>query len=384
MKKTPLFIIFIIVFVDLLGFGIVIPILPLYAQRGFGASDFTVGLLVASFSLMQLLFTPLWGRWSDRIGRRPVLAVGLVFTVIGYVLFGLAGSLFMLFASRMLAGIGGSNISAAQAYIADVTPVHERAKGMGLIGAAFGLGFVFGPVIGGLLSVYGYEVPGLAAAGLSFIALLLTLTILPEPAVHSADGTRVSMAFNVQALREAVSRPKVGVLLLLFFLVTFGYANIYATFPILTTREFGYSDHEVGYLFGYLGIVGAITQGGLIRILTHRAGERTLFFIGAALTAVGLSLIPFRMDTWYLHAVLTVLAFGSGLVTPMVLGLLSKYADPHEQGSILGINQSLGALGRAVGPVFGSFMFQAAGHQYPFFTGGAVMLVVLLIAWRTL
>ncbi|MBI5647384.1 MAG: MFS transporter [Ignavibacteriae bacterium] len=384
MKKTPLFIIFIIVFVDLLGFGIVIPILPLYAQRGFGASDFTVGLLVASFSLMQLLFTPLWGRWSDRIGRRPVLAVGLVFTVIGYVLFGLAGSLFMLFASRMLAGIGGSNISAAQAYIADVTPVHERAKGMGLIGAAFGLGFVFGPVIGGLLSVYGYEIPGLAAAGLSFIALLLTLTILPEPTVHSADTTRVSMAFNVQALREAVSRPKVGVLLLLFFLVTFGYANIYATFPILTTREFGYSDHEVGYLFGYLGIVGAITQGGLIRILTRRVGERTLFFIGAALTAVGLSLIPFRMGTWYLHAVLTVLAFGSGLVTPMVLGLLSKYADPHEQGSILGINQSLGALGRAVGPVFGSFMFQAAGHQYPFFTGGAVMLVVLLIAWRTL
>ena len=384
MKKTPLMIIFSIVFIDLLGFGIVIPILPSYAQRGFGASDITVGLLVASFSLMQLLFTPLWGRWSDRIGRKPVLAVGLGFTVIGYVMFGLAGSMFMLFASRMLAGIGGSNISAAQAYIADVTEVHDRAKGMGLIGAAFGLGFVFGPVIGGLLSVYGYEVPGLAAAGLSLIALVLTLTVLPEPKVHTESGTREATAFSFTALKKALSRPKVGVLLLLFFLVTFGYANIYATFPILSTRVFGYSDHQVGYLFGYLGIVGAITQGGLIRILSRKSTELTLFFIGLALTAMGLTLIPLYVNTLVLHLVLTVLAFGSGLVTPMALGLLSKHTDPREQGSILGINQSLGALGRTLGPVVGSFMFQTAGHQYPFFTGGAVMVLALLIAWRSL
>jgi MFS transporter, DHA1 family, tetracycline resistance protein len=392
MKKTPLLIIFLIVFVDLLGFGIVIPILPSYAQRGFAASDFTVGLLVASFSFMQLLFTPLWGRLSDRIGRKPVLMIGLANTVIGYVMFGLAGSLTMLFAARMLAGIGGANISAAQAYIADVTPIHERAKGMGLIGAAFGLGFVFGPVIGGLLSAYGYAVPGLAAAGLSFTALLLTITILPEPKRAEADGPRISTAFSWKNLATVLGRPKIMVLLLLFFLVTFAYANIYATFPILATRDFGYSDHQIGFLFGFIGIIGALTQGGLIRLFAGRISERVLFLVGAGLTMVGLTLLPLAhhavvpeaMHTVVLHTILTILAFGSGLVTPIALSMLSQRADPREQGGILGVNQSLGALGRTLGPVWGSFIFQAAGHPYPFFTGGAVMLLVLLIAWRSL
>jgi len=383
MKKTPLLIIFFIIFIDLRGFGIVIPILPSYAQRGFAASDLTVGLLVASFSLLQLVFTPLWGRWSDRIGRRPVILVGLCFTVIGYVMFGLADSLTILFLSRLLAGIGGSNVGAAQAYIADVTEEHDRAKGMGLIGAAFGLGFVFGPVIGGLLSNYGYAVPGLAAAGLSAVALTLTAVILPEPEKRSftAGG---SSAFTLRSLRAAVSRPGIGVILALFFLATFGYANIYATFPILSIREFGYTDYQVGYLFGYMGIIGALTQGWAIRPLMKRANDVTLILIGSACTMIGLTLIPVFHNTLALHAVLTVLSFGSGLITPILLGLLSRRTDSREQGSILGINQSLGALGRTTGPVWGSFMFQAAGHQYPFFTGGAVLLLVLIIAWRSL
>ena len=383
MKNTRLLIIFLIVFIDLLGFGIVIPILPSYAQGVFHASDFTVGMLVASFSFMQLVFTPFWGRLSDRIGRKPVLMIGLANTVIGYVLFGFAHTLPMLFFSRMLAGLGGANISAAQAYIADVTPVHERAKGMGLIGAAFGLGFVFGPVIGGLLSTYGYAVPGFAAAGLSTIALILTYTVLPEPERDSSIA-RVSTAFSLRGFTDTLRKPRIGLLLILFFLVTFAYANIYATFPILARSDFHYGDHEIGFLFGFIGIVGALTQGGLIRLFSGKVSERTLFLAGSAMTMIGLVCIPLSGNTWILHGVLTVLAFGSGLVTPQVLGMISQQAGPAEQGSILGINQSLGALARGLGPLWGGFIFQTAGHPYPFFTGGAVMLVVLLISWRSL
>lgn len=383
MKRTPLAIIFLIVFIDLLGFGIVIPILPSYAQRGFAADDFTVGLLVASFSVMQLIFTPLWGSLSDRYGRKPILAIGLACTVVGYVLFGLADTLFMLFASRLLGGIGGANISAAQAYIADVTPVHERAKGMGLIGAAFGLGFVFGPFFGGILSGYGYHVPGFAAACLSAIALVTTFVLLPEP--RHIDGITVNRSsISLAGLSAALRRPKVGPLLLLFFLVTFAYANIYATFPILSTRDRGYTDAEVGYLFAYLGIIGAITQGGLIRVLMKKFRETPLFLTGSILTMTGLTCIPFASQTLAVYMNLTVLALGSGIVIPAGLGLISRHTDSHEQGSVLGVNQSLGALGRALGPIWGGFVFQSYGHQWPFLTGGAVMLVVVLLAWRWL
>ena len=383
MKKTPLLIIFLIVFIDLLGFGIVIPILPQYALNEFHTSDITVGLLVSSFSLMQLIFTPLWGRLSDRFGRRPILVLGLVCSVASYVLFGFAHTIVLLFVSRMLGGIGGANISAAQAYIADVTPPHERAKGMGLIGAAFGLGFVFGPVIGGLLSQYGYAVPGFAAAGLSFLALVGTVTVLPESRVRHADGTG-HVKFSLPLVFESLRRPFVGLMLLLFFLITFGYANIYATFPMISTREFGYGDHQVGYLFGYLGLVGAITQGGLIRMLSSRYSERSLFLFGAICTMIGLAAIPLYVSTLVLHLVLTVLALGSGIITPMCLSMLSKHTDARDQGSVLGINQALGALGRTLGPVFGAYVFQAFGHVWPFFTGGIVLLAVVMISWRSL
>jgi MFS transporter, DHA1 family, tetracycline resistance protein len=383
MKKTPLLLIFLIVFIDLLGFGIVIPILPQYALSEFKTSEFTVGLLVSSFSLMQLLFTPLWGRLSDRYGRKPILIVGLICTVASYMLFGFAHSIILLFASRLLGGIGGANISAAQAYIADVTPVQERAKGMGLIGAAFGLGFVFGPVIGGLLSRYGYAMPGFAAAGLSFVALMGAIFLLPESRQVGTEPA-TTRGFSVAAFAKAFRRPVVGLMLALFFLITFGYANIYATFPILATRRFGYGDHEVGYLFGYLGLIGAITQGGLIRVLSKRFNERALFLTSAVFMMAGLAAIPLSSSTLVLHLVLTVLALGSGVITPMCLGMISRNADPREQGGILGMNQALGALGRTLGPVWGTFAFQSFGPVWPFFTGGIVMFAVVVIAWRSL
>ena len=383
MKRTPLTIIFLIVFIDLLGFGVVIPIIPSYAEHGFAASDFTIGLLVASFSFAQLLFTPLWGRLSDRYGRKPILLIGLVMTVVSYIMFGMAESMTVLFVSRLLGGIGGANISAAQAYIADVTRPEERAKGMGMIGAAFGLGFVFGPIIGGLLVGYGYSVPGYAAAVLSAIALVTAMIALPESLHRNEqhDGGRTA-AFTFAMLLEALKRPYVGALLLLFFLITFGYANIYATFPMISTRKFGMTDREVGYLFGFMGIVGAFTQGYLIRVLGPRIEERKLFLWGSMLTAIGLFLLPFSISTFTLLAILAVLSLGTGLVTPSCLGMISRYADPAQQGGVLGINQALGALGRVLGPIWGAFVFDAAGMSWPFITGGIVLTVVALLVWR--
>lgn len=383
-RKTPLAIIFAITFIDLLGFGIVIPIIPSYAGTSFAASDVTIGFLVASFSFTQLVFTPIWGRLSDRVGRRPILILGLFLTVVGYVLFGFAGSLTMLFIARLLAGIGGANISAAQAYISDVTKPEERAKGMGLIGAAFGLGFVFGPFIGGVLVQYGYSVPGFAAAALSLIAFVTAIFALPESLPKNAERTTASMDFTLRTLVEALRKPKIGMLLLLFFLMTFGFANIYATFPLISVREFAFSDKEVGYLFGYLGFIGALTQGGLIRPLSARYEERWLFLIGAVATAVGLALIPYSGGTITLLIVLAVLSLGTGVMTPSCLSLISRYADPGQQGGVLGINQALGALGRVLGPIWGAFVFQAIGVSWPFLTGGFVLLIVVLLIRRTL
>lgn len=383
MKKTPLAIIFLITFIDLLGFGIVIPIIPSYAEAGFGASDVTVGFLVASFSFMQLLFTPVWGRLSDRLGRRPILILGLFLTAISYVMFGMAHSLEMLFLSRLLGGVGGANISAAQAYISDVTLPEERARGMGLIGAAFGLGFVFGPFIGGALVGYGYSVPGYAAAALSAIALVTALIALPE-SLKKEEQHAPTAIFDFSLMIEALKRPKIGMLLVLFFLITFGYANIYATFPLISTREFGFSEREVGYLFGFIGIIGAITQGGLIRTLSARYGERLLFLVGAALTSVGLAAIPYAPDTWSLLGVLAVLSFGTGIMTPSCLSLISRHADERQQGGILGINQSLGALARVLGPIWGAFVFQVFGTSWPFLTGGFVLLGVVFLVRVTL
>lgn len=413
MKKTPLAIIFLITFIDLLGFGIVIPIIPSYAEAGFGASDVMVGFVVASFSFSQLLFTPIWGRLSDRFGRRPILLFGLALTVVSYLMFGLAHSLEMLIASRLLAGIGGANISAAQAYISDVTRPEERARGMGLIGAAFGLGFVFGPFIGGALVGYGHQVPGFAAAAISAVAFVTALIALPEslrrgaaaPATADAAAHAGSHAgahagshagahagahaapvssFSTRQLIDALTRPRIGILLVLFFLITFGYANIYATFPMISTRQYGFSEREVGYLFGFIGVIGAITQGGLIRALSTRYDERLLFLVGALLTSAGLAAIPYAGGTLLLLVVLAVLSLGTGVMTPSCLSMISRHADERQQGGVLGINQALGALARVLGPIWGAFAFDAFGVPWPFLTGGIVLFVVVLLARFTL
>ncbi len=377
MKRTPLAIIFSIVFIDLLGFGIVIPILPSYAQRGFGAGDLTVGLIIASFSAMQFIFTPLFGKISDRRGRRPLLILGLCFSAAGYILFGLVNSLLLLFVSRLLAGIGGANISAAQAYIADVTPPEERAKGMGLVGAAFGLGFLFGPLIGGLLAPYGYHVPGFVAAGLSTAALCLTIFFLPEPPADRKHAAQIRKIFlSADDFRSIARRPEIGRLIGLYFFIIFATANTYATFPIYGAKDFGMSDREIGYIFGIIGFFGALMQGGVIRHAVKYMNEKRVFLIGSIVTALGFLFLGLAPSVPLVYAAATIYSVGANTVMPVGLSLISQRTNPREQGSILGINQSLSSLARVLGPINGGFLFEHLGHRWPFYAGGIVMAVV--------
>ncbi|MBI2951463.1 MFS transporter, partial [bacterium] len=267
MKGSPLVVLFLTVFIDLLGFGIVLPLLPYYAES-FGAGPLTVTLLSSSYSLMQFLFAPVWGRLSDRVGRRPILVLSLAGSALSYLLFGLAGSLAALFATRLLAGVCAANISTAQAYIADVTTPETRAKGMGMIGAAFGLGFIFGPAAGGALSRYGYAVPAFFAGGLSLLALALALFRLPESLRRQGDppGGAARGGFDLGRLWAALVHPGMGLLLLIFFCSVFAFANLEATFALFVERaaRFGYTARETGYLFAYMGVLMSLMQGGLV------------------------------------------------------------------------------------------------------------------------
>src|SRR2546426_4425616 len=295
MKRSPLLVIFVTVFIDLIGFGIVIPVLPYYAEGSrFGATPREVGLLFASYSVMQLIFSPVLGRLSDKHGRRPILLISLLGTCLGFVILGFATTLWMLFLGRIIDGISGGNISTAQAYIADVTTKEDRAKGMGLVGAAFGLGFVFGPAIGGILSHWGIGVPFFFAAGLAFANAVLLYFTLPEtvtpdhPARVSAAGGR-----DWHEVMKSLKQPKLGFVLTIYFLFIVAFSIMTTTFSLFTMFRFGYDASHTGYLFAYVGIIGAMIQGGLIGRLVKRFGELPLVVVGALFFAASLFAVPF-------------------------------------------------------------------------------------------
>src|SRR5262245_9459660 len=295
MKRSPLIVIFTTVFIDLVGFGIVIPVLPFYAEGSiFNATPRTVGLLFASYSIMQLIFSPILGGLSDRYGRRPVLLISIIGTGIGFLILGLANTLALLFVGRILDGITGGNISTAQAYIADVTTKENRAKGMGLIGAAFGLGFILGPALGGILSGWGISVPFFFAAGLCFANATLLYFTLPEtvtkdhPARQSAAGGR-SFGQLIKSLKD----PKLGFVLTIYFLFIVAFSIMTTSFSLYTMFRFGYDAQHNGYLFAYVGLIAVVIQGGLIGWLVKRFGELPLVIFGALCFAISLFAVSF-------------------------------------------------------------------------------------------
>ncbi|MBI3950233.1 MAG: MFS transporter [Acidobacteria bacterium] len=382
MKKSPTFLIFLTVFIDLLGFGIVLPLLPYYAhQEPFNASEWQIGMLVASYSLMQFIFAPIWGRVSDRVGRRPIILLSLMGSTVSYLIFGLAQTMWMLFLARMLAGIGAANIPTAQAYIADTTTPENRAKGMGMIGAAFGLGFIFGPAVGGFLSHWGYSVPGFVAAGICFADFALTYFLLPESLKEKGVSRPARHAARWSMITEAFSRPFVGTLLILFFIATFALANMEATFALLSKVRYHYTEAQTGYIFAYMGLLTTLVQGGMIRPLVRKLGEHKLIVIGTLVFAMSLLLLPYTPNFWTLAAALALLSFGQGVNTPSITSLISQYSSADEQGSILGVTQSLSSLARVVGPMWGGVMFDI-GFQWPYLTAAGFMFVAFLLSLK--
>jgi DHA1 family tetracycline resistance protein-like MFS transporter len=402
MKRSPLVVIFTTVFIDLVGFGIVIPVLPFYAEgTRFNATPRMVGLLFASYSVMQLIFSPILGRLSDKYGRRSVLLISILGTGMGFLILGFANTLFMLFVGRILDGITGGNISTAQAYIADITTKEDRAKGMGLIGAAFGLGFVFGPAIGGILSRWGVEVPFLFAAGLCFANALLLYFTLPEtvtpdhPARVSAAGGR-----GFSQLIESLKNPRLGFVLTIYFLFIVAFSIMTTSFSLFAMFRFGYDAQHTGYLFAYVGILAVIVQGGLIGRLVKRFGELPLVITGALLFASSLFAVPFvGPQTGGLLALLIgggLFSIGNSLSAPSLTSLASKSVGAADQGSVLGVTQSVASLARAVGPTLAALLIHSAiayrgGDGEPhfmsdhslfvtFWTASAIMFVALLLA----
>ena len=384
-QRSPLVLIFGTVFLDLVGFGIVIPVLPLYAER-FGASPLVVGFLLGVYSAMQCLFAPILGRLSDRVGRRPVLLVSVIGTSVGFLLTGLARSLWLLFVARILDGITGGNISTAQAYIADVTPPHERSRGVGLIGAAFGLGFIFGPAIGGLLSHVSLAAPFLFASLLAAANALAIYFFLPESLPVERRRKEERQASFRDLFGELRQRP-IGVILAAYFFTVVSFSLLTATYALFTERRLGYTAAHNGYIFAGQGLIGAIIQGGLLGSLVATFGDKKLIIAGTATLALSLFLLPFSSTTTILLLVTTGVAIGHSLVLAPLNGLASKNAHETAQGRILGLMQSASSLARVVGPVLGGWLLNydamhlsGAFGRTPYTAAGAITLVAVFLA----
>jgi MFS family permease len=370
--RPRLAIIWLTVFIDLVGFGIVIPILPFYAAQ-YSAHGVKYGILVGGFSLMQFFATALLGRMSDRVGRRPILLATMVLNAAGYLLFAFAPSYGLLLLARLVSGFAGGNISAAQAYIADITTAAERSKGMGLIGMAFGLGMIFGPAIGGYGEALGHAVPGLIAAGLSIVNLVSAYFILPESLRDEHRAVRGFWPFGHMA--DALAHPELRPLMLVWLIAPFAFAGYTVALPLWASATLGWHERDLGRFFALVGIVAALVQGGLFRVLTRLVGDRALLIAGMLGMAIAIGVVPFVAHNGPLYAWTVLLAFSNSIMSPAATGLVSTFAAANEQGTVLGVAQSLGALGRGSGPEVVGVIYDWRSPMAAFLVAGGAMLV---------
>ena len=392
MQRKPLLTLFVTIFIDLLGFGIIIPILPVFAKKlavdsGIPISpDVAVGWVAASFSLMQFIFAPLWGSVSDRIGRRPIILGSILATALGYLLLLFSDTLVLLLLARIVAGIGSANIAAAQAYIADITPPHERAKRMGLIGAAFGLGFVFGPPLGGAL----YHQGGMDAiawftAALCIINFIMAWFALPE-SLKTGSGKRAVFSNPLKGIMRSFGTHITGELFAIFFLFVIAFSMMQTNASLLWTEKYGVSEKANGGLFGYIGICSALVQGLLIGWFSKRIGEKKMLVWGILLMAFGLTGIPFPPQDWFYPLTgvfLLGIVVANGLMNPAINALVSVHTPAESQGTVLGALQSTGALARGIGPVLAGYLYSVDYH-IPYISSGLLMLLAFVLALRLL
>jgi DHA1 family tetracycline resistance protein-like MFS transporter len=387
MISSPLAILFTTVALDLIGFGMVVPLMPLYAQQ-FGVGPLAISALLAVYSLMQFVFAPLWGQLSDRIGRRPVLLASMAGNVLALLGFAWAQSFNQLLVSRLLAGICTANISVAAAYVADSTTPERRSRGMGLIGAAFGLGFVLGPFFAGELSVVSPRLPPLVAAALGALNLLMAAYRLPEslPKATRVEAARAALGHTglLGRLRAVRQMPQIWPLLALVFAQIFGFAMMEMALTLMVQARLGLASEGSGRMLAYLGVVLVVVQGGLVGRLSKRLGDVALLKGGMVLMALGLALVPYAVP-WGLVPLLialAILAVGQGLVSPSLSALLSRSVPATRQGSVLGLSQSSSAMARVLGPAFAGFAYQRYDDLAPFSLGGVVLAIAALAALR--
>jgi len=376
MNDRPLFSIILVVFIDLLGFSLIIPLLPYYAQT-FNASDTTIGILLASYAAAQLIGAPLLGRASDRFGRRPILLISIFGTFLGFLLFGLAGSLMILFASRILQGITGGNLSVAQAYITDVTDSKSRNRGLGMIGAAFGLGFIIGPALGGLLSNISYSVPAFVASALSFINLILIAFWLPESLTSEkrAQLTQKKPAWSLRALLEALKHPLTGPLLITRFLYSLAFVILQSIFSLFALRRFGMSVVATGFVLTYVGVVSVFTQAWLIGRLSRRFQDVIIIQGDLILLAFGLLAWAFAPNILVLVLSVTPVAVAGGMLNTILPSALTKTVEPQDVGGILGLSTAIESSTRVIAPLLGGFMLEKISYWAPGAFGALVLFV---------
>jgi MFS transporter, DHA1 family, tetracycline resistance protein len=383
-QKRALSTIFLVVFIDLLGFGIVLPLLPYIAER-YQANAFQIGLLAATYSLFQFLSAPILGRLSDRYGRKKLLIVSQIGSVLGYLILGFAHTLPLLFLSRVIDGATGGNISIAQAYIADVTTPKTRAKGMGLIGAAFGLGFAIGPALGGLLySLGGFSLPAFFAALVGTITVLMTALVLKETVNVSKEIHSERSKFSFRELLVVLTTHPIGLIIFTFFFINFAFSVMQGTFALWAQDRLGYGPSQIGFIFTFIGLGAIVTQLLILPKVVDRFGEKPVFIYGTLLLAMGLLVIPFSRHLSLLLFGNSLLVVGNGLSNSTSQSVASENVNPEEYGGTMGILQSSASLGRIVGPVIGGYLYNLVNPNTPFIIAAAIVFVVFVILKSTL
>lgn len=371
-KKRALLAIFLTIFVSLVGFGIIIPLLPAYAEK-FQANELTIGLMLASFSIAQLIASPILGNWSDRYGRRPVIVISMIGSVISFVMLAMAGSLTMLFLSRIVDGLSGGNITTARAYIADTVDEKDRAKSYGLIGAAFGLGFIFGPLLGGILVSVSLTAPYWAAAILAAIAAFIAYLWMPE-SVHQSNAKRPSPWKEMPRLFQT---PMLGRLLWVNFLVWVAFSIYQTSFTLFAQRQFGFNESQVGYTLALVGVCAVAVQLGLIGRVVHRFGESRALLTGLITCSIGLALGAFTHQVLILIPAVILATIGGALATPTLTSLVSKAANPKEQGLVQGVNGGLESLARIIGPIWGNAVLKYSTSAA--YASAALLLLLIFV-----